>query len=135
MSANIRLSMFEIVGSPFCVASHDGEKVHKHLDAALIANQDVVLSFHNVTALTTAFLTAAIGELYGTFSEEEVRAQLKVEDMEQDDLALLKRVVDNAKLYFKDPERFDKVVEETQGNEGDESQSDTGGATQLYLNR
>jgi len=127
--------MFEIVGSPFCVASHDGEKVHKHLDAALIANQDVVLSFHNVTALTTAFLTAAIGELYGTFSEEEVRAQLKVEDMEQDDLALLKRVVDNAKLYFKDPERFDKVVEETQGNEGDESQSDTGGATQLYLNR
>jgi len=135
VSANIRLSMFEIVGSPFCVASHDGEKVHKHLDAALIANQDVVLSFHNVTALTTAFLTAAIGELYGTFSEEEVRAQLKVEDMEQDDLALLKRVVDNAKLYFKDPERFDKVVEETQGNEGDESQSDTGGATQLYLNR
>ena len=68
---DIRISMCEVVGSPFCVASDDGEKIHKHLDAALRANQEVVLSFHNVTALTTPFLTAAIGELYGTFSEEK----------------------------------------------------------------
>ena len=53
MSENIRISMFEVVGSPFCVASDDGQKVHKHLDAALRENQEVVLSFHNVTALTT----------------------------------------------------------------------------------
>ena len=76
MSEDIRISMFEVVGSPFC----------------------------------------------------------KVEDMEQDYLALLKLVVDNAKLYFKNPKRFDKVVEEIQGNE-DESQSDTSGATQLYIER
>ena len=66
--------MFEVVGSPFCVAFDDGQKVHKHLDAALRANQEVVLSFHNVTALTTVFLTAAVGELYETFSEEEIRS-------------------------------------------------------------
>ena len=76
--------MFEVVGSPFCVASDDGQKVHKHLDAALRANQEVVLSFHNVTALTTAFLTAAIGELYGTFSEEKIRSLLKIEDAKTD---------------------------------------------------
>ena len=80
MSENIRISMFEIVGSPFCVASDDGEKVHKYLDAALRANQDVVLSFHKVTALTTPFLTAAVGELYRTFSEEKIRSLLKIED-------------------------------------------------------
>ena len=133
MSEDIKISMFEVVGSPFCVASADGQKVYDRLDTALKANRSVELSFHNVTTLTSAFLNAAIGQLYGKYSEEQIRNQLKVEDMEQDDLALLKLVVDNAKLYFKDPKRFDKVVEEIQGSEDDESQSDTGGATQLYI--
>ena len=133
MLAAIRISIFEVVGSPLCVASGDGQKVYDRLNAALEVDRGVALSFHNVTTLTSAFLNAAIGQLYGTFSEEQIRAQLKVEDMEQDDLALLKRVVDNAKLYFKNPERFDKVVEETQENGDDESQSNTGGATQLYF--
>ena len=121
MSGDIRISIFEVVGSSLCVASGDGQKVYERLSAALEKNRGVILSFHNVTTLTSAFLNAAIGQLYGTFSEEQIRAQLKVEDMEQDDLALLKRVVDNAKLYFKDPKRFDKVVEETQENGDDES--------------
>ena len=112
MSENIRISMFEVVGSPFCVASDDGQKVHKHLDAALRENQDVVLSFHNVTALTTPFLTAAVGELYGTFSEEKIRSLLKIEDAEPDDLALLERVVRDVKLYFKDPQRFNQIFQE-----------------------
>ena len=117
MPEDIRISMFEVVGSPFCVASDDGEKVHKHLDAALRANQEVVLSFHNVTALTAAFLNTAIGQLYGTFSEKRIQDLLKVEDAEQDYLALLKRVVDNAKLYFKDPKRYDQVVRGVLGDE------------------
>ncbi len=120
MSENIRISMFEVVGSPFCVASDDGQKVHKHLDAALRANQEVVLSFHNVTALTGAFLNAAVGQLYGTFSEEKIRSLLKVEDAEQDDVALLKSVVNNAKLYFKDPERFNQAVREVMGDDDDD---------------
>ena len=112
MSENTRISMFEVVGSPFCVASDDGQKIYDRLDAALKANQDVVLSFHNVTALTGAFLGTAIGQLYGTFSEEKIRSLLKVEDAKPDDLRLLKSAVNNAKLYFKDPERFNQAVQE-----------------------
>lgn len=123
MSENIRISMFEVVGSPFCVASDDGQKVHKHLDAALRANQKVVLSFHKVTALTTAFLTAAVGELYGTFSEEKIHSLLKVEDAEPADVALLDRVIRNTKLYFKDPQRFNQIFQEVFGDDDDEVQS------------
>ena len=133
MSEKIKISIFEVVGSPLCVASGDGQKVYERLNATLETDREVVLSFHNVTTLTSAFLNAAIGQLYGTFSEEQIRAQLKVEDMEQDDLALLKRVVDNAKLYFKDRKRFDKVVEETQENGDDESQSNSGEPIQLQF--
>ena len=120
MSENIQISMFEIVGSPFCVASDDGQKVHKHLDAALRANQKIVLSFHNVTALTKPFLTAAIGELYETFSEEKIHALLKVEDIAPDDLALLDRVVRDVKLYFKDPQRFNQIFQEVLGDDDSE---------------
>ncbi|MYE87556.1 DUF4325 domain-containing protein [Candidatus Poribacteria bacterium] len=112
MSDNIRISMFEVVGSPFCVASDDGQKVHKHLDAALRENQKVILSFRNVTALTTPFLTAAVGELYGIFSEEKIRSLLKVEDIEQNHLALLNSVINDSKLYFKDPKRYNQAIRE-----------------------
>lgn len=117
MSENIKISLFEVVGSPLCVASDDGQTVYNHITSALKANLAVRLSFHNVTALTAAFLNTAIGQLYGTFSEEKIRSLLKVEDAEQDDLSLLKRVVDNAKLYFKDPERFNKAIQKALDDE------------------
>lgn len=121
MSKKTRISMFEVVGSPLCVASDDGQKVYARLSAALEKNRRVALSFHNVTTLTSAFLNAAVGQLYGTFSEGQIRALLQVEDAEQDDLALLKRVVDNAKLYFKDPQRFNQAVREVMGDDGEVS--------------
>ena len=54
----------------------------------------------NVSTLTSAFLNAAVGQLYGQFDEDQIRRLLKVEDRESDDVALLKRVVDTAKQYF-----------------------------------
>ena len=117
MPENIRISLFEVVGHPLCVASDDGQKIYDQLAFALKSNLAVRLSFQNVTALTAAFLNTAIGQLYGTFNEKHIRDLLKIEDAEQDDLALLKRVVDNAKLYFKDPRRFNQVVREAMENE------------------
>ena len=113
MQKSITISLFEIVGSSLCVASGDGQKVYQRLVALLQKDCKVALSFRNVTTLTAAFLNAAIGQLYGTFSEEQIRSLLKVEDMEPDDLSLLKRVVETAKIYFKDPQRFDHVLCET----------------------
>ena len=121
MPEDIRISIFEVVGSSLCVASSDGQKVFDRLAPALKAHRRVTLSFHNVTTLTSAFLNAAIGQLYGPFSEEKIRSLLKVEDVEADDLELLKRVVDTAKLYFKDPQRFDQVVREVMEDEDDET--------------
>ena len=120
MRENMRISLYEVVGGPFCVASDDGQKIYDRIAAALEADRGVALSFHNVTALTWAFLNAAIGQLYGTFSEDQIRSLLKVEDVEPDDLSLVKRVVNNAKRYFKDPQRFEQVYREVMGEDDDE---------------
>lgn len=121
MTTNLELSLYEIVGSPLCVASDDGQKVYDRLAAALEQDRGVTLSFHNITTLTSAFLNAAIGQLYGKFTEEQIRALLRVRDMLPDDMALLKRVVETAKQYFKDPQRFDQAVREAMEDNGDDA--------------
>lgn len=112
MNKKITLSLYEIVGSPLCVASGDGQKVYDRIAAALNDGRGIILSFRNITTLTSAFLNAAVGQLYGKFSEEQIRASLEVDDMQSDDQELLKRVVDTAKEYFKDPARFKEALEE-----------------------
>ncbi|MGB2987362.1 MAG: STAS-like domain-containing protein [Phycisphaerae bacterium] len=117
MSDALTIQVYEVVGSTLCVASDDGQKVHDRIAAALRENRNVALSFRNVESLTSAFLNAAVGQLYASFTEDQVRARVRVEDMEQDDLVLLKRVVDTAKQYFKDPERFKDAAREVLGDD------------------
>jgi hypothetical protein len=117
MEETVEIRVFELVGSPLCVASDDGEKVfHQIIDILNNKGHTVEVSFINVESLTSAFLNSAIGQLYGKFPEDKIRESLKVSDMSQEDLALLKRVVDTAKEYFRDPERVKearrKVLEE-----------------------
>ena len=120
MQKDMKISIYEVVGSPLCVASNDGQKVYDRLAAALRAECRVALSFHNVTTMTSAFMNSAIGQLYGAFSEEQIRALLRVEDMEPDDLELLKRVIDTAKLYFQNRKNFDQAIrEELEDEDGD----------------
>jgi hypothetical protein len=115
MPKSVVINVFEVVGSTLCVASDDGQKVHDQIAAALQAGQNVILSFANITDLTSAFLNAAVGQLYADFSEQKIRAGVSVCDMKADDVVLLKRVVDTAKQYFKDPKRFQKVIGEVTG--------------------
>ena len=110
----IRISVFESTGSPLCVASGDGEKVFNRVVRALDKGRPTVLSFRNVNTLTSAFLNASIGQLYGRFEETRIRELLSVEDIGPDDRDLLKRVVDTAKLFFKDKGTFDKAVREVE---------------------
>ncbi len=122
MAQGLIVSVFEVVGSPLCVAFDDGQKVFERLQLALNDRRDVTLSFLNVTGLTSAFLNAAVGQLYGVFSEDVIRAHLKVADAQPDDLLLLKRVVDTAKAYFRDPQHFRQVSRDVLGEDDDDGE-------------
>lgn len=119
MDDKVKISVFEVVGSPLCVSSADGQKVYQRLAAAVKAGRRVGLSFHNVSTMTSAFLNAAVGQLYSEFDEDRIRALLAVEDMASDDVALLRRVVATAKQYFQDPDRFNRALREELGGGDD----------------
>lgn len=120
MNKDIAVSVLEVVGSPLCVASSDGQKVYERIHRAMKHNRGVSLSFRHVSTLTSAFLNAAIGQLYGEFEESEIQKLLNVHDMDSSDEFLLKRVKENAKQYFIDPDRFTRDVREELGTDYDE---------------
>ena len=64
---SMRLSVLDETGTSLCVASDDGHALYGRLARALDSGRRTVLSFRGVNTLTPAFLSAAIGQLYGRF--------------------------------------------------------------------
>ena len=107
------IHVFSTVGSPFCVEADDGQKIFNLIFKALKEGRKVKLSFQNVEMLTSSFLNTAIGQLYkGDFDERDLKNKLSVEEISPEDVALLKRVTNTAKLYYQNPERLEKSINE-----------------------
>ena len=105
------IRVFDIVGGGLCISSDDGQLVHDKIAELLRKKYKVTISFENVDTLISAFLNAAIGQLYGEFPEEDMREYLSIKNMLPEDMELLKRVIDNAKIYFKNRKPFDDAWE------------------------
>jgi hypothetical protein len=109
-------SVFSITGNALCVEAEDGQKIFLMITKAFEKGQKVKLSFQNVEMLTSAFLNTAVGQLYRDFKEDRIKANLSVEYLSPEDKALLKRVITTAKLFYKDPERLQKSINEILGD-------------------
>lgn len=117
MSERITIKVADLIGSPLCISADDGQKVFEKVESLLRSGKKVMISFDSVTMLISLFLNVAIGQLYGTFSEEEIRSMVKVEGLSSDDLELLKRVVDNAKRYYANPKGYDAAWQDEEGED------------------
>lgn len=106
------INIVNTVGDVYCVEAEDGQKVFNLIKKGLDEKLNVTLSFLNVQMLTTAFLNTAVGQLYKDYSEDFVRSNVKVIDISESGLISLKRVVDTAKLYYKDPEAMQRSINE-----------------------
>lgn len=109
---NTTISIVNIIGDVYGVEADDGQKVFTLIKKAFDRNQKVILSFLNIEMLTTAFLNTAVGQLYKDHSEEDVKANLQVSNISDSGKISLKRVVDTAKLYYKDPEALQRSINE-----------------------
>jgi len=117
MSERIKIKVADLIGSQLCISAEDGQKVFGKVEQLVRDGKQVTISFENVTMLISLFLNVAIGQLYGSFSEEAIRAQLKVEGLSSDDMELLKHVVDNAKKYYSNKKSYDDAWLEEDNNE------------------
>ncbi len=117
MPEPITVQVFDIIGGPLCVSASDGQRLHDKIAPFLEAETPVVLSFKRVDILISAFLNAAVGQLYGKLSEDRLDELLSFRDLADDDREMLAHVVENAKRYFSRPEDFDRAWREELGDE------------------
>ncbi len=108
----ITINILNLVGDAYCVEASDGQKVYERIKKILSEKRKVSLSFLNIEMLTTAFLNTAIGQLYKDFTEEFIKENLEVVEMSNSGLVSLKRVIDTAKLYYKDPDAMQRSINE-----------------------
>lgn len=111
MTKPIYIKVSDIIGSSLCISAEDGQKVFGKILPVLKDGQSIVLSFENVEVLISLFLNVAIGQLYGVFSPEQIKAQVAVEGLAEDDVELLKRVIENAKKYYANAKAYDTAWE------------------------
>lgn len=108
----ITINIINTIGDAYGVEAEDGEKVFEIITKAFKDDKKVVLSFQNIEMLTTAFLNTAVGQLYKDFKEDFIKENLKVIEISESGKVALKRVVETAKLYYKDPEALKRSIDE-----------------------
>ena len=91
----------DVIDGSICVDAQDGEKVFERIKDHLTNHENVSLSFDGVVFVISAFLNVAIGKLYGSFTEDDIKNRFTVEDMKQEDTIKLKRAIDNGKAFYK----------------------------------
>jgi len=106
------ISVFDVVGSGICIASEDGQKLYNSIKTALVRGKNVYISFRDIANLSAAFLDAAIGKLCnGEFTNDEIRERIFLRDISQERVFLIRRTIQEAKEFYRDPGRFKVVME------------------------
>jgi len=97
----------DLVGSEFCVAARDGQRVYEAIKSELVSGASVSLSFQGVRNITAVFLHLAIGQMYnGDFLEEDLKRKLNIIDISPERLFLVERTAQRAKEFFANPSLF-----------------------------
>ncbi|MCK4663680.1 MAG: STAS-like domain-containing protein [Bacteroidales bacterium] len=112
----VNINIFQAVGSDVAVSSEKGNEIFVQIDKALQNNVIVNLDFSNIKILTTAFLNAAIGQLYSKYKSETLKKSLRLFNISDSDKLLLKKVTDRAKEYFAD-KNVDIIIKESFNDE------------------
>ncbi len=109
---NYVIRIYDEVGGDSAISVDDGDALFKKIDSALSQDLNVVLDFQNINLIITAFLNAAIGQLYSKYTSEQLNEKLKLENIKPEDVHLFKKVIERAKEYFSDAEGFENNISE-----------------------
>lgn len=101
------LIVAELIGNDTAVSTDDGDAVFQTIKMAFESGAQVELDFEKIHLLTTAFLNAAIGQLYSSYDGNYLNQNLKLSNVADEDKILFAKVVERAKEYFSDKRGFE----------------------------
>lgn len=115
MSEPVFIPVSEIVGGRLCVATEDGDRVCEKIASAIREGRRVILSFAEVDMVIPAFLSSAMGQLYGEFPENHVDRLIEVQNLPKGMNGMIECSRRWAKAYYRDPVEYEKAIHEVLG--------------------
>lgn len=109
------INIAEIIESPSALTQEQGEKIYSMLADSINQKEDITLDFGDVESMISPFLNTAVGKLYGLFSEETINTYLHFKNFPKIKQSTLKIVIDNAKKYYSNKEKYASTVEDVIG--------------------
>lgn len=106
------ITIFEEVGGNSAISVEDGSNIFHKIDSALSQNLSVTLDFQNIDLIITAFLNAAIGQLYSKYTSEKLNQNLELINIKPEDVRLFKKVIERAKEFFSHHTDFEDTANE-----------------------
>lgn len=103
-----------------CILKEDGQRLHDKISSLLKHGEDIYLDFSNVKMFASPFFNYSIGQLFNTFTLEEIRSHLHIENLEPVGHSIIERVIENANK-FKTNVDFKKIVDEILEQQAKES--------------
>lgn len=106
----MQIIVTKIINTNFAVTTEDGNTIFQLMNSRFSLGKNVILNFEGITLMTTAFLNAAIGQLYSNndYSSEFLNKNLELINVQDFDKHLFSMVVKRAKEYFANKESFEK---------------------------
>lgn len=92
------------------VTPDEGKPILDQILASFAEGKSVLLDFTGLTLCTTAFLNVVIGNLYKNYKSEQLKTLLSLEGLDDSLSIRIKKVTDNAKVFYQNEARFNKVV-------------------------
>jgi len=102
-----KLLISKLIDGNTAVSADDGQLIFDKIKDALYNNKLIELDFEGIEILTTAFLNAAIGQLYNIYTSDKLNEFLKLKNVSQEDLTLFQKVIRRAKEYYANPKGFE----------------------------
>lgn len=104
------LSAFDVIQKEAAISTEDGNQLFEKIDQAFQGGKKVELNFTNIKMFISSFLNAAIGQLYSKYDSEFLRNNFVIKGLSSDGVNLLRLVIERAKSFYENQEKFDKTV-------------------------
>lgn len=111
------VSVQKLLDSNSALTPTDGDVIFNAIRVPLNEKKKVILDFNEINIVTTAFLNAAIGQLYSVFSSDTLNEFLKIQNLSQANFPLLIKVITRAKEYFNDKKGFESAIDQNMSDD------------------
>lgn len=110
---NINIKLVEQISCNKGITSEEAEPLYSAEIEAFNAGKTITLDFAGVEMITTAFLNVIVGRLYKDYDKEQLKEMLFFEGLTESIARRIKKVTDNAKLFYQDEQSYEKEVKES----------------------